>query len=218
MTSLSTELGTNAGSSRPCSSSSSTSVAGSRSHGPDVPATAASIASCRRRLSCSARRLSASVGMRWRSMSALTLRVHAATRVGACAPPSSIKVALSASKKSAWTARAKKRRAKAGGEHLLARGMNNKMASKQARERNSQQLLAGAGLLPIEAVQALREVVAAKSSPATASAVHSMDARRIVHRIIKDEAAEKRLHVLATARRFHYCFPVAREEPEPPAI
>ena len=96
---------------------------------------------------------------------------------------------------------------------------DKKMASKQARERNSQQLLAGAGLLPIESVQALREVVVAKSSsPATASAVHSMDARRIVHRIIKDEAAEKRLHVLATARRFHYCFPVAREEPEPPAI
>jgi hypothetical protein len=71
-------------------------------------------------------------------------------------------------------------------------------------KRNSQQLLAGASLLPVEAVQALRETLAAKNHT-TVDAFQ--DARRLVHRIIKDEAAEKRLHVLATARRFQYCFP-----------
>ena len=76
-----------------------------------------------------------------------------------------------------------------------------------------------AHLLPVETVQALRETLAAKAA-GDASQQHqilALDARRLVHRIIKDEAAEKRLHILATARRFQYCFPRAACAPEPPA-
>ena len=70
--------------------------------------------------------------------------------------------------------------------------------------------------LPIEAVHVLREaMVAAPTNTADEAQLRarrtrdallaSMDAALIAHTIIKDEAANRRLHALAIARRLLYC-------------
>ena len=78
--------------------------------------------------------------------------------------------------------------------------------------------------LPVEMVQMLRAALlertdphASSSSTATPSAlvetneeqrriILSMDASVVANRIIKDEAMDRRLHVIAIARRLKYCF------------
>ena len=78
-----------------------------------------------------------------------------------------------------------------------------------AEDKHIAQFVAGG--LPVETVQVLRDALT-QQRVVPPHIVAAMDARRLVHRIIKDEAAEKRLHVLATARRFKYCFSVNIDE------
>ena len=73
--------------------------------------------------------------------------------------------------------------------------------------------------VPIEALHVLREALIQKLNAADDShiteemkkerreMIASMDAGRVAHSIIKDEAADRRLHALAIARRLRYCLP-----------
>jgi hypothetical protein len=64
--------------------------------------------------------------------------------------------------------------------------------------------------LPIEMVQVLRaallERADASESEEQRRIILSMDASMVANRIIKDEATDRRLHIITIARRLKYCF------------
>lgn len=62
--------------------------------------------------------------------------------------------------------------------------------------------------LPIETTQVLRTSLMDKAigDEERRRLILAMDANTIAHRIIKDEVVERRLHILAIARRLLYCF------------